>query len=155
MHLSFDEVAKFFRCLRMVDDIDLALSLFSQSGAGLSEGERDCKLTTDAHDQLSKTTRAPPAADFARAAQSATGQKLSTPIVKFIFQFFDKDGDGQLHHDEFLRIMKDARTRGLNRVSGGSFCTLSPSAYFKKTFAPFQFSAVRRRIFLSAAALKR
>lgn len=37
-------------------------------------------------------------------------------MVKFIFEFFDKDGDGQLADDEFVRIMKDARARGLNRV---------------------------------------
>lgn len=38
LYLNFSEVAKFFRCLRQVDDIDLALSLYRESGTSLSEG---------------------------------------------------------------------------------------------------------------------
>lgn len=53
---------------------------------------------------------------FLRAARAATGVELAPEVVKFVFVFFDKDGDGELHHDEFIRIMKDARSRGLNHV---------------------------------------
>ena len=36
--------------------------------------------------------------------------------MHFVFVLFDNDGDGELNHNEFISLMKDARTRGLNRV---------------------------------------
>eukprot|EP00730_Choanoeca_flexa_P016187 TRINITY_DN7597_c0_g1_i4.p1 TRINITY_DN7597_c0_g1~~TRINITY_DN7597_c0_g1_i4.p1 ORF type:complete len:120 (+),score=39.43 TRINITY_DN7597_c0_g1_i4:80-439(+) len=54
-------------------------------------------------------------ADFARAAKTVSGLELGEDIVNFIFLMFDEDGDGELSHHEFVKVMKDARSRGLNK----------------------------------------
>jgi hypothetical protein len=69
------------------------------------------------------------AEDFIRASKIAAKIDLSPELVHFIFVLFDNDGDGELNYNEFVALMKDARTRGLNRVCRCSCeCTSSTDA---------------------------
>eukprot|EP00049_Salpingoeca_infusionum_P015974 m.317859 g.317859 ORF g.317859 m.317859 type:complete len:446 (+) comp15987_c1_seq4:54-1391(+) len=89
--LSFQEVAHLYRCLRALEDLELALKLHVAAGKNLTPAE------------------------FARACKAATGVTLTDNTTQFVFLLFDKDGDGELAYSEFFAVMRDAGSRGLGR----------------------------------------
>eukprot|EP01147_Barroeca_monosierra_P007242 gene7240-7654_t len=111
--ISWEEVEQLFKCLRNVDELALAFSLYSAAGTGITPVHM-----TD---------------EFSRACVAVSGVYLSRNVTNFIFHMFDKDasimkvsavfsilkldmkGDGKLSESEFLAVMKDARSRGLNK----------------------------------------
>ncbi|EDQ88675.1 uncharacterized protein MONBRDRAFT_32612 [Monosiga brevicollis MX1] len=90
--IKYEQAHKFFKCMRRVDDLELALALYHASGSGVGPEE------------------------LTKAIRVATEIELDASFVKFLFDLFDQDGDGQLSEVEFIKVMKDARSRGLNKT---------------------------------------
>lgn len=90
--VTFAEAVLFFDLLRSIDQFEMALNLFYLAGVPVSEQE------------------------FKRAAKAVSGVILPDHIVHLIFILFDSNGDGELDKKEFVKIMKDAAGRGLNRA---------------------------------------
>eukprot|EP00056_Hartaetosiga_gracilis_P011288 m.169898 g.169898 ORF g.169898 m.169898 type:complete len:471 (-) comp13484_c3_seq12:3794-5206(-) len=88
--LEYSDVSKLFLCLRSIDDLALALGIFTRAGSGVSPAE------------------------FKRACFVSSGVHLSNNIVSFVFHLFDEDGDNTLSEKEFIAVMKSAGTRGLS-----------------------------------------
>ena len=92
--IDFEQVRAFFRRLRMIDDIEMALLLFHRSGGFVTEGKRSrSQRHCLGHQRLCSSVFA--ADDFARAARTVTGLILGREITTLIFRMFDKDGTWQ------------------------------------------------------------
>ena len=42
--------------------------------------------------------------EFQRAVRVCTGTPLDEKMVQLTFELFDEDGDGQLGHEEFMKV---------------------------------------------------
>eukprot|EP00055_Hartaetosiga_balthica_P005609 m.16674 g.16674 ORF g.16674 m.16674 type:complete len:445 (+) comp4656_c0_seq1:10-1344(+) len=88
--VHFGEVSSLFQSLRSIDDLSLALSIYTRAGSGVTMDE------------------------FKRACAVSSGVDLSDNIISFVFHLFDADGDNSLSENEFLSVMRSAGSRGLS-----------------------------------------
>ncbi|CAL8095612.1 unnamed protein product [Calicophoron daubneyi] len=91
--ISFAEFKKFFDFLNCLDDFALAMKLYTVAERPISFNE------------------------FRRAVKAVTGYELGTDILKTVFALFDVDDDGHLSYQEFVQIMRERRSRGLQLSS--------------------------------------
>ncbi|CAL1533519.1 unnamed protein product [Lymnaea stagnalis] len=86
--ITFDEFKKFCQFLNNLDDFAIAMKMYTFAQQPVSQEE------------------------FMRAVKVCTGFSLGPHIVNTLFNIFDKDGDGNLSHKEFISLMKDRLHRG-------------------------------------------
>ncbi|KAL5262821.1 hypothetical protein ACHWQZ_G008272 [Mnemiopsis leidyi] len=87
--IHFFQYSQFMNLLNDIHDLEIALRMF----------------------QIAKKPVTPE--EFQRAVRVCTGTPLDDRMVKLTFKIFDEDGDGNLSHEEFMKVMKDKiRSRG-------------------------------------------
>eukprot|EP00911_Craspedida_sp_UC1_P002400 UC1_evm2s1792 len=92
--ITFDDVERINAFVQRIEEVGMALRLFHAAGVG--------------------TTKE----DLCRVARIVADVELGDHITDFLFILFDTDGDGQLSEREFVRVLRDANSYGLNKESG-------------------------------------
>jgi hypothetical protein len=126
-----DEFVRFNTFLKSIDDLELALGMYTAAGASVSRGV----FYRPPRDVLSRQPLTTALADeLRRACKAVAHVDLDDNIVDIVFTIFDIDGececervcrpalivprpesgDGQLSHREFVAIMKQRARRGIS-----------------------------------------
>ncbi|KAG5449850.1 Calcium uptake protein 3, mitochondrial [Clonorchis sinensis] len=84
---------KFFNFLNSLDDFSMAMKMYTLADRPISLPE------------------------FNRAVKACTGSALDAPTLRVVFELFDTDGDGCLSYQEFIQIMRERKSRGLDTSS--------------------------------------
>ncbi|OON21014.1 EF hand, partial [Opisthorchis viverrini] len=91
--ITFQEFQKFFNFLNSLDDFSMAMKMYTLADRPVSLPE------------------------FNRAVKACTGSALDAPTLRVVFELFDTDGDGCLSYQEFIQIMRERKSRGLDTSS--------------------------------------
>lgn len=89
--ITFDEYLDFFKVLKFINDIDVALVFYNVAGASID-----------------KRT-------FKHVAKTVAHVSLSDHLIDVVFILFDENDDGELSHKEFVSVMKRRLMRGLEK----------------------------------------
>ncbi|GAA48148.1 EF-hand domain-containing family member A1 [Clonorchis sinensis] len=90
--ITFQEFQKFFNFLNSLDDFSMAMKMYTLADRPISLPE------------------------FNRAVKACTGSALDAPTLRVVFELFDTDGDGCLSYQEFIQIMRERKSRGLDSL---------------------------------------
>jgi hypothetical protein len=90
LNISLDEFMKFYEVLRNLSKLKAAMRLLG--------GDRGCSR-----------------ADFELACQAAAGVSVDRRIVHVLYTVFDVDGDGRLDESEFVRVMEQGLSHGVQQ----------------------------------------
>lgn len=89
--ISFTDYQSFYKVLKHVNDIDVALVFYNVAGASIDK----------------KTLK--------HVAKTVAHVELSDHLIDVVFLIFDENDDGELSHREFVSVMKRRLMRGLQK----------------------------------------
>lgn len=102
--ITLKEYQDFFKVLRSIHDIDVALKFYAIAGASIDKGI------------------------LKHVSKTVANVDLSDHIIDIIFDLFDENGDGKLSRKEFIQVMKKKLSSGLKRPKDTGFIKLLESA---------------------------
>ena len=96
--ISFDTFVAFNSILDRMDDIQYALTIYSEAGSARKQGG---DFTPS---------------DLKRAVRITTGVELDDLVLDTLFFVFDANGDGSLNAEEFFEVAGTRHSRGLDHA---------------------------------------